>query len=103
PAQVVKVAEQVQVTVLEVDLERGRIALSMKTNPGQPRKQGPRPEGRAQGNAQGKGNQDRRPERKQGHGQRQGGQRQERPAPAPATAFARAFAELEKDTKGGKK
>ncbi|MEN6545871.1 MAG: Tex family protein [Armatimonadia bacterium] len=103
PAQVVKVAEQVQVTVLEVDLERGRIALSMKTNPGQPRKQGPRPEGRAQGNAQGKGNQDRRPERKQGHGQRQGGQRQERPAPAPATAFARAFAELEKDNKGGKK
>jgi uncharacterized protein len=33
PAEVVKVAQKVQVTVLEVDVERGRIALSMKTNP----------------------------------------------------------------------
>lgn len=33
PAEVVKVAQKVQVTVLEVDLERARIALSMRSNP----------------------------------------------------------------------
>jgi len=33
PADVVKVAQKVHVTVLEVDLERKRIALSMKANP----------------------------------------------------------------------
>ena len=33
PADVVKVAQKVQVTVLEVDLTRKRIALSMKANP----------------------------------------------------------------------
>ena len=37
PAEVVKVAQQVKVTVLSVDLERGRISLSMKAQPG-PRK-----------------------------------------------------------------
>jgi uncharacterized protein len=33
PATVVKVHQKVQVTVMEVDIERKRIALSMKTNP----------------------------------------------------------------------
>jgi uncharacterized protein len=33
PAEVVKVAQRVQVTVMEIDVERSRIALSMKTNP----------------------------------------------------------------------
>jgi protein Tex len=33
PADVVKVQQRVMVTVLEVDLERRRISLSMKTNP----------------------------------------------------------------------
>ncbi|MFH1060680.1 MAG: Tex family protein, partial [Pseudomonadota bacterium] len=37
PHQVVKVADRVMVTVLEVDLPRKRISLSMRANPGQPR------------------------------------------------------------------
>jgi uncharacterized protein len=37
PADVVKVQQKVQVTVIEVDAERKRVALSMKTNPGQGR------------------------------------------------------------------
>ena len=52
PADVVKVAQKVHVTVLEVDLERKRIALSMKANPTlttEPRNRtspaGPRPVG----------------------------------------------------------
>ncbi|MEA1949402.1 MAG: helix-hairpin-helix domain-containing protein, partial [Thermodesulfobacteriota bacterium] len=35
PAQVVKVHQKVMVTVLDVDLERNRIRLSMKSNPGE--------------------------------------------------------------------
>jgi uncharacterized protein len=35
PARVVKVQQKVMVTVLDVDLERNRISLSMKTNPGE--------------------------------------------------------------------
>ncbi|MFH2100403.1 MAG: helix-hairpin-helix domain-containing protein, partial [Pseudomonadota bacterium] len=37
PADVVKVQQKVDVTVLDVDLVRGRIALSMKKNPGEGR------------------------------------------------------------------
>lgn len=50
PAEVVKVAQKVQVTVMEVDVERGRIGLSMKTNPdlsGAGAAKGPRPAGNA--------------------------------------------------------
>ena len=36
PAQVVRVQQKVAVTVLDVDLERNRISLSMKTIPGKP-------------------------------------------------------------------
>ncbi|MGE5531423.1 MAG: Tex family protein [Bacteroidota bacterium] len=84
PATAVKVAQKVEVTVLEVDMERGRIALSMKTNPGQPRKQakpqdGQRPQGRPQ--------------------QKRQDSRQQRPEPAPQTAMGRAFANLKLDDK----
>jgi len=37
PADVVKVQQKVQVTVIEVDIERKRISLSMKTLPGSPK------------------------------------------------------------------
>lgn len=37
PAMIVKVQQQVRVTVLEVDKARNRIALSMRSNPGVPR------------------------------------------------------------------
>ena len=39
PAEVVKVHQRVMVTVLDVDLERKRISLSMRENRGQPEKQ----------------------------------------------------------------
>ncbi|HWH70280.1 MAG TPA: S1 RNA-binding domain-containing protein, partial [Candidatus Sulfotelmatobacter sp.] len=56
PAEVVKVHQKVRATVLEVDLPRKRIALSLKTNPelpgaggaprrDQPADRGPRPGG----------------------------------------------------------
>ena len=41
PADVVKVHQKVMVTVLEIDLERRRIALSMKSAPGKPNAQKP--------------------------------------------------------------
>ena len=84
PATAVKVAQKVQVTVLEVDLERGRIALSLRSNPGQPRKQaapaqaGHKPSGRPQPKRQDKG-------------------RGQRPEPTPPTAMGRAFANLKLD------
>ena len=34
PAEIVRVQQKVEVTVIEVDLERNRISLSMKTVPG---------------------------------------------------------------------
>jgi uncharacterized protein len=43
PADVVKVGQRVQVTVMEVDLQRKRIGLSMKTKPDAPRSSGDRP------------------------------------------------------------
>jgi len=42
PAEVVKVHQKVMVTVLEVDLERRRIALSMRSKPMQPTDRGAR-------------------------------------------------------------
>jgi uncharacterized protein len=38
PSEVVKVQQQVTVTVMDVDLERDRISLSLRDNPGQPGK-----------------------------------------------------------------
>jgi len=96
PADAVKVAQKVDVTVIEVDMERGRIALSMKTNPGQPRKQakpqdGQRPQGgqRPQSGQRPQGG--RPPQNRQDNG------RQQRPEPAPQTAMERAFASLNSD------
>ena len=52
--EVVKVQQKVQVTVTEVDLQRKRIALSMKSKPDFEKKQsgagGPRPQGSGGGN-----------------------------------------------------
>ncbi len=46
PAEVVKLRQQVTVTVLEVDLERNRIALSMRSKPGERRqRRRPKPGG----------------------------------------------------------
>jgi len=99
PAEVVKVQQKVSVTVLEVDIPRKRIALSMRSNPqlAQAREArtspaGPRPAppsssgpGGVRGNAQG-GPRPPRP---------QGGQ-PARPAPAFSNAFADAFSKLRK-------
>jgi uncharacterized protein len=54
PRDVVKAQQQVKVTVLEVDLERKRISLSMKTNPGKSAK-GVKGEAKREGKSQGKG------------------------------------------------
>ena len=43
PADVVKVGQRVQVTVMEIDLQRKRIGLSLKTKPDAPRGGGDRP------------------------------------------------------------
>jgi uncharacterized protein len=45
PHQVVKVQQKVKVTVLSVDLERKRISLSMKKEPGEKREE-PKPTGK---------------------------------------------------------
>jgi uncharacterized protein len=87
PTQVVKVAQKVMVTVLEVDQQRQRIALSMRTNPGQPRKQA-RPQPSAQ-------KPQARPQQKK---QDQG--RQQRPEPTPPTTMGRAFANFNKREDG---
>jgi uncharacterized protein len=58
-AEVVKVAQKVQVTVTEIDLQRKRIALSMKSKPDFEKKQanpgGPRPAGQGGGGQGGGG------------------------------------------------
>jgi len=84
PNQVVKVAQRVEVTVLEVDLERKRISLSMKKGATGERKAPPA------GSAPEKGTRpERRPEKP-----RQDRQKQEKKKPEPApfnNPFARAF------------
>ncbi|QQL45803.1 Tex family protein [Sulfuriroseicoccus oceanibius] len=75
PAEVVKVQQKVQVTVMEVDVERKRIGLSMKANPegdgGQRRERGQR---RGEGGERRGGGQRRGGDRR-GGGQRRGGDR----------------------------
>jgi uncharacterized protein len=63
PAAVVKVGQRVNVTVIDVDLPRNRIALSMKSNPvvGPRESRGPRPE-TAQAGPRPGFNRDRRPD-----------------------------------------
>lgn len=99
PYQVVKVHDRVMVTVMEVDLARKRISLSMRTNPEQARRGGDRQQDRQE-----------QPRRPGGHGGggRKGGGRQNKggkPAPPPAQSkpqsfnnpFAEALAGLKKD------
>jgi len=81
PTTAVKVAQQVQVTVLEVDLARQRIALSLRSNPGQPRRQA-----RAEG--------DRKHPQGKPQQKRQEKPRRPKPEPIPPTALGRAFAHL---------
>ncbi|UQZ89959.1 RNA-binding transcriptional accessory protein [Deltaproteobacteria bacterium Smac51] len=81
---VVKVHQQVTVTVLEVDLPRKRLALSMKSNPGQGGRRSAPPEG---GESTGGGRQ--RP----GGGPRRDGGKSKKPEPQP---FNNPFAALKK-------
>ncbi|MGE9289625.1 MAG: S1 RNA-binding domain-containing protein, partial [Puniceicoccales bacterium] len=63
PNKIVKVGDKVQVTVTELDLQRNRISLSMKSNPeiGGKRERTGRPGGNKQGHRQGGGqNRDRK-------------------------------------------
>mgnify|MGYP001036312590 FL=1 len=84
PNQVVKVAQRVEVTVLEVDLERKRISLSMRKGATGERKAPPA------GAAPEKGKrQERRPEKPRQDKQKQ---QQKKPEPAPFNnPFAKAF------------
>jgi len=92
PHQVVKVAQRVMVTVLEVDQARKRISLSMRANPGQPRQGGGQT-----GQARPRDDDRRRDERGQGRRRedrdRQGRGQSRPPAPEPAkAAFNNPFA-----------
>ena len=53
PAEIVKVGQKVQVTVTEVDLKRGRIALSMKSKPDLEPRRGPTEGGSGPGSPRG--------------------------------------------------
>jgi uncharacterized protein len=81
PREVVKAGDHVKVKVLEVDVKRNRIALTMRLSDAAPR-------GGAS-NARDNQIQDRR-------GGDQRSARPQRPAPAPPTAMANAFARLRK-------
>ncbi|MGJ8643401.1 MAG: Tex family protein [Luteolibacter sp.] len=77
PAEVVKVGQKVQVTVMEVDLKRNRIGLSMKSNPNfEPR----------QRNSSPGGNQSRRPQQN----------RRQQAAPAGNDWFTQAMGQAKK-------
>jgi uncharacterized protein len=89
PNQVVKVAQRVEVTVLEVDLDRKRISLSMKQGA-----TGERKEAAAGPPAERAPRDQRRPDRPRQDKQRQEKQRQEKKKPEPApfnNPYARAF------------
>ena len=80
PAEVVKVQQRVNVTVMSVDLERKRISLSMKSNPGQQGEQRPRQDGQQGPRPQGGGPpQGQRPPQNQGPRPPQGGGQQRPP------------------------
>jgi uncharacterized protein len=68
PSEVVKVAQKVNVTVLEIDLPRKRIALSMKSQGGSGVKSGPQPKNgsgpNSGGGGKGKDNRNRQPDPK---------------------------------------
>jgi uncharacterized protein len=89
PAEVVKVHQKVTVTVMEVDLPRKRIGLSMKTNAEKPAAPAPA------------ANRDARPSQPRGGNARPADRRNDRPAPAPAAGgwFSKALAQAKTDTK----
>ncbi|MFZ5584474.1 MAG: Tex family protein [Thermodesulfobacteriota bacterium] len=101
PHQVVKVADRVMVTVLEVDLPRKRIGLSLRANPGQPRQPAKpqRPAEPAGGRERDQRRDARpRPERQDRQGGGKGGGRP--PAPEPSKgAFNNPFAQALKGVK----
>ena len=75
PSEVVKLRQKVTVTVLEVDLERKRIALSMRSKPGEARqRRSPKPGGEGRPAASGS-----------------------KPAPTRNGAFSQPFRDLFKD------
>ena len=73
PAEIVKVQQTVQVTVLDVDHDRKRIALSMRSNPDAPRAKSPKPSPSEKSASAHK-----RPPKKKGNG---GPERREKDAP----------------------
>ncbi len=90
PSDVIKLRQNVTVTVLEVDLERQRIALSMRSNPDaaerparEGAKRGPKPQAGSKGQRGG------RPKKQQG--------KREEPARIPNTAMGQAFRDALKD------
>lgn len=78
PAEVVKVGQKVQITVMEVDLQRNRIGLSMKSNPDLAHPQ-------SRGNSN--GNQNRRPQQNR---------RRENPTPTGNDWFTQAMSNAKK-------
>ena len=79
PAEVVKVGQKVQITVMEVDLQRNRIGLSMKSNPDMAPRQ-------SRGSSPA-GNQNRRPQQNR---------RREAPAPSGNDWFTQAMSKAKK-------
>jgi uncharacterized protein len=91
PYQVVKVHDRVMVTVLEVDIPRSRISLSMRANPEEARRGGARQEGgrdqaRKPGGGGFKGG-------RKGGGRQQKGGRPALPPPNKPQAFNNPFAD----------
>lgn len=85
PAEVVKVHQKVTVTVMEVDLPRKRIALSMKTNAEKPAAPAPA------------ASRDSRPSQPRGGNARPADRRNDRPAPAAGGWFSKALAQAKTD------
>jgi uncharacterized protein len=81
PREVVKAGDHVKVKVLEVDVKRGRISLTMRLAD-----EAPRVSERASDAARGTGK----------YRERSGERHEERRAPPPATTMAQAFAKLRK-------
>lgn len=86
PTEVVQVAQRVMVTVLEVDLQRQRIALSMRSNPGDTRHQG-QSKASEPGRPESRGSQQKRPRR----------EHHQPSAPKPATALGAALWEAQQN------
>jgi uncharacterized protein len=93
PAEVVHVAQKVTVTVVEVDLQRQRIALSMRSNPGERPARG-KPESAENRASEGPKAPQRRARKER---------REPAPPPKPATALGAALWEAQQKTERDKK